>query len=135
MKKDDLIFLSRAERYKRGLEVGWGMCRWEEMDPYDSYLGVLPHAMAHWMLQAAIGIRKLVLEKGLDRTDGKCNVCVARGALTRIASNDTPFSRLIAEFLFRSYDKPSGMDLHFGMFIPTLLGQGSEEQVRRPSPP
>ena len=35
-----------------------------------------------------------------------------------------------AEFVYRMYDMNTSLDLHFAMFIPTILGQGTREQVR-----
>ena len=38
-------------------------------------------------------------------------------------------SRDDAEFLYKMVDQTSALDLHFAMFIPTLLGQGTKDQV------
>ena len=56
-------------------------------------------------LAAAIGIRELVLSEGLSFEDAK--------------------------ILRKLVDLPGGFELHFGMFIPTLMGQGTAEQLEK----
>ncbi len=33
------------------------------------------------------------------------------------------------EFIYRMFDANTALDLHFAMFLPTILGQGDREQV------
>jgi hypothetical protein len=35
------------------------------------------------------------------------------------------------EFVYRMFDQNTALDLHFAMFLPTILGQGTREQVHR----
>ena len=34
------------------------------------------------------------------------------------------------EFVYRMFDSNTALDLHFAMFLPTILGQGTREQAR-----
>ncbi len=56
-----------------------------------------------WNLLQAI--RELVFTQGLTRDEG--------------------------EFVYRMFDQNTALDLHFAMFLPTILGQGTREQVHR----
>lgn len=72
LSKEGLYFLSRSEKYTRGISV-------------------LP------------AIREMVEKHNLSREEG--------------------------EFVYNMYDAPTAMLMHFAMFLPTILGQGTAEQV------
>ncbi len=42
-------------------------------------------------------------------------------------------SRDDGEFIYRMVDQAAALDLHFAMFVPTLIGQGTKEQVSIPA--
>jgi hypothetical protein len=84
--KDGWYFLSRTEKYVRGIRV-MPVCMRASFRPFTK-----PQA-----------IRDMVFEEGLSRDEG--------------------------EFLYRMFDANTAIDLHFAMFLPTILGQGDREQV------